>query len=642
MKLVAPVFLNYGMQEGLSSYAILCMLPDHQENLWFGYWNGLDRLQPDGRITSWDETDGLYHHTIKSMAADESGNIWIGTELGLNLFRSERIIKKNIVGFPKQSQIWSMLRDPEAGIWLGLKGTIVQLIQGQIQIMLGQSAGLPDDVIAPVFIDHQKRLWFGTETYGAGIFQNNTLMMLNRENGLPDNYIHCFFQDEPDRIWIGTNRGLTIWQNGRFKKLPFSEALIEHGPVYFVLRDSLQHLWFGTDYGLYEWTGTILHHFNTRDGLASDIVTCGSVKADGALWFGTQDGVSCLKPANRLVRIPVPAVYFDQIVAGDAERPISNYSVVGYPDRSIVFNFNALSFIDEKAIQFEWRLTGFDKSWIGPFPQRRIRYTNLGAGEYTFQVRAANRNGDWSVPAKFNFRVRPPYWETWWFITLVILFLSALLLLIYRYRMNQIRKIENMRSRIAADLHDDIASSLASVALYSEVIQRQLQPDSEAMRSLLNRISDLSREVMENIGIIVWAVDPRQDELNELLTYFQRHARQLCTTAGVSFLSQLPAELKPIILSPEQRRSIYLILKEGLNNVLRHAHCSQVIFACAYQDRILELSLQDNGHGFDLKSVTGGHGLENMTLRAQKIQADIQIVSQPGKGSAIHLRLRMT
>ncbi|MCI0514866.1 histidine kinase, partial [candidate division KSB1 bacterium] len=400
--------------------------------------------------------------------------------------------------------------------------------------------------------------------------------------------------------------------------------------------------WFGTDYGLYEWTGAALHHFNTRDGLASDIVTCGIVKADGALCFGTQDGVSCLKPSDRLTQIPVPALHFDQIVAGDAERLISNNSVVGYADRSMVFKFKALSFVDEKAIRFEWMLSGLDKSWIGPFPQRQVRYTNLGPGAYTFQVRAANRNGDWSAPVNFNFTVRPPYWATGWFISAVILFLLALLLLIYRYRIKQLRKIETMRSQIAADLHDDIASSLASVALYSEVIQRQLQPESEEVSSLLNRIRDLSREVMENIGIIVWAVDPRRDELSELLEYFQRHARQLCTTAGVSLLSQLPVELKPIILSPEQRRSIYLILKEGLNNVLRHARCSQVIFSCVYQDRVLELSLRDNGHGFDLKSLTGGHGLENMRLRAQKIQADLKIISQPGGGSAIHLRLRMT
>ncbi|MBN2093694.1 hypothetical protein JW964_29000 [candidate division KSB1 bacterium] len=642
MKLVAPVFLSYGMEEDLNSYTILCMLSDIQNNLWLGYWNGLDCVQPNGQISFWNETNGLYHHTVKSIAQDEDETIWIGTELGLNLFRSGKIYKKYMDGLPIKSEVWSMQPNPEAGIWLGLKGMIVYSIQGKTKIILGQSAGIPMDVITTLFVDHQQRLWFGTENHGVGMFEKDKLTLLNHENGLPSDNIHCFFQDEFNKIWIGTNRGLALWQDGQFEKLPFHEPRLEQETVYFVLRDSLRHLWFGTDYGLYEWNGTAMHHFNTHDGLACDIVTRGIVKTDGSLWFGTQDGLSCLKSTDRLQYVPVPNVYFDKILAGDAERPIYYNSVVAYSDRSIVFMFNALSYVDEKSIQFQWMLTGFDKSWNKPYHQHRVRYTNLGPGEYTFQVRAANRNGDWSVPVKFNFKVRPPYWATWWFILLVILFLSTLLWLIYQYRINQLRKIENMRSQIAADLHDDIASSLASIALYSEVIQRQLQSESAEARSLLSRISDLSREVMENIGIIVWAVDPRRDELKELLEYFQRHARQLCNIAGVTFLSHLPAELKPILLSPEQRRSIYLILKEGLNNILRHAYCSQVVFSCTYHDRILELSLQDDGLGFDVKSVTGGHGLANIRLRAQKIEADIQIVSQPGQGSVIHLRLRMT
>jgi signal transduction histidine kinase len=199
-----------------------------------------------------------------------------------------------------------------------------------------------------------------------------------------------------------------------------------------------------------------------------------------------------------------------------------------------------------------------------------------------------------------------------------------------------------MRTRIAADLHDDIASSLASVSLYSEVIQRQLQTASAEARSLLNRIRDLSQEVMENISTIVWTVDPRRDELSELLQYFQRYARQLCTTAGISFISQLPEKLKSIVLSPEQRRTIYLILKEGLTNVMRHAHCSQVEFSCTFKNHLLDISLQDNGQGFDLNAVNDGHGLTNMTTRAHTIGASVVITSQPIRGTEIRLRLRMT
>lgn len=643
MKLVPPVFLSYGMKEGLLSYEILCMFQDWQQNLWLGFWNGLNRIRPDGTISYWDESNGLWQHTINSLAEDENGTIWVGTELGINLFSSETIEKKNIVGFPPSSQIWSICHDPDEGLWLGTKGRIAKLIRGRTVIILGQKDGVPNDVIAPLFIDHQKRLWFGTDRHGAGIYQNDAITFLNREHGLPGNRVHCIFQhNDTGKIWIGTDHGVAIWRDGRFENLPFSTAILENNDVFFILQDSLQHLWFGTEHGLYEWTGGAMHNFSTRDGLASDIVPNGIVRADGSLWFGTKDGISYLSQSNRLHHIPMPTTYLDGVLAGDNEREVPNHSVVGYKDRSVVFKFNALSFIDEKAIEFQWQLIGFNRGWVEPLQQRRVRYTNLAPGKYTFQVRAANRNGDWSAPAQFDFRIRLPYWKTWWFISLVCLSLSAILLFIYRYRINQLRKIEAMRTRIAADLHDDIASSLASVSLYSEVIQRQLQTESEDARSLLTRIRDLSQEVMENISTIVWAVDPRRDELSELLQYFQRYARPLCTTAGVSFISQLSAALKPIILSPEQRRTIYLILKEGLANVLRHANCSQVEFSCTFQNHVIDLSLRDDGQGFDLKTVTDGHGLTNMAMRARTIGAEIQITSAPGKGTVIRLQLRMT
>jgi ligand-binding sensor domain-containing protein/two-component sensor histidine kinase len=641
MKLVAPVFSSYGMTDGLSGHEVLCMLLDRQQNLWLGMWNGLNRIKPDGQIQYWDETQGLWHHTVNSLAEDEQGNIWIGTQAGLNRFSSEKILKKAIAGFSAQRQIWSLDYDSDSGLWLAMKGMIIKLVQGRQAMMLSQPEGVPDDVIAPLLIDDQKRLWFGTQRFGAGIYQNDAILLLNRDNGLPGNQVHCIFQRQPGEIWIGTDHGPAIWSAGHWEELPFSTAFLENKAVYFILQDSLQHLWLGTDYGLYEWTGKALHHFTTREGLASDIVPNGIVTPDGSLWFGTRDGISFLSQSNRLQQVPVPRVYLDGVLVGDNAQPVANHSVIGYNDRSIVFQFNALSFVDERATRFQWRLTGIDKNWIEPLHQRRVRYTNLAPGKYTFQVRTANRNGAWSVPAQFDFRIQLPYWKTGWFFILVLAFLATILFLIDRYRINQLRKIETMRTRIAADLHDDIASSLASVSLYSEVIQRQLQNESEATRSLLNRIRDLSREVMENISTIVWTVDPRHDEFSDLIQYFQRYARPLCITAGVTFMSHFPAKMKATILTPEQRRTVYLILKEGLANVLRHADCSQVEFSGTFQNHIIELSLRDNGQGFDMKTALEGHGLLNMKTRARTIGANLQIISEPGAGTVIHLRLRI-
>jgi signal transduction histidine kinase len=201
--------------------------------------------------------------------------------------------------------------------------------------------------------------------------------------------------------------------------------------------------------------------------------------------------------------------------------------------------------------------------------------------------------------------------------------------------------VERMRTRIAADLHDDIASSLSSVALYSDILGRELRAQPGDVPVLLSRISALSREVMSNISLIVWAVDPRRDELAEVFQYFQRHAAQLCSAVGVSFVARLPDETKSIALTPDERRMVFLILKEALNNALKHSHCSHIFYACRIVDHTMEMTLQDDGKGFSPGDRTQGHGLQNMLARASTIGAQVAIDSNPGRGTTLQLSMRI-
>jgi signal transduction histidine kinase len=578
------------------------------------------------------------------MAEDEQGRLWLGTLLGMNNF-SGKIGKPMGPVVAAGSRIGNICRGHNGEMWVEAGGRLLRLVDGRITEVLGEEHGVPSDYLGPLLVDRAGTLWFGTVQHGAGFYRDGRIGRLTTESGLPDNRVHWFYEDSGGRLWIATERGVGILRDGRCERAPFSDVSLDGKAVYFVVEDSLHHFWFGTQSGVYEWTGSGFQHFTMRDGLGADFVDHAMAAHDGGLWFGTRGGVSRLDRAGRHYPTPTPAVYLGAVTAGEQNRLLKNGGVVSYTDRSIVFRFNALSFVDEAAMQFQWRMEGLDSGWQPPHKQRRVRYTNLEGGKYVFAVRAANRNGSWSEPVRWSFRVRPPFWKTWRFVALAFIFGGSMLALLYRYRVNQLLKMERMRSRIAADLHDDIASSLASVALYAEVIERQLQHASAEVRSHLGRIRDLSREVMDNIGTIVWVVDPRHDELAELLAYFLRQAGQLCAAAGVVFDSQLPEKVKPIALSPDQRRTIYLILKEGLNNILRHAGSTRVEFICTLRDGIVKLELRDNGRGFESGRAglrNGGHGLANMEARAAAIGADLQIASEPGRGTTISLRIRMT
>jgi signal transduction histidine kinase len=181
---------------------------------------------------------------------------------------------------------------------------------------------------------------------------------------------------------------------------------------------------------------------------------------------------------------------------------------------------------------------------------------------------------------------------------------------------------------------------LSSVAIYAAVIQQNLREVPESVSSLLDRIRDLSRESIENIGLIVWSVDPARDELKEVFRYFQRYAAQVSQAAGIEFSMKLPDGVASVLLTPEQRRTLFLILKESLNNALRHSRCSRIVFTCSLHGHMLHLALTDNGSGFSQMS-TGGHGLHNMRSRGESIGARVEVSSAPGKGTTVAVSLRM-
>lgn len=642
IKLSHPWILSYGMRDGLSSHAALSVLEDSHGDVWVGMYHGLTKISPNGSVSSWNESSGLLHHTVRSIGEDSEGRLWLSTPLGVNIMEHKRILRSPVPELDGKIDAWGFCVDPRGGMWLGLRGKLVKVKGNNVVLSLDSTNGLTSDVAQPLCVDHSGRVWFTNGDLGLVSYAEGKIRSMTNQGGLPYDRVHCVFQDSRGRIWIGTESGVVQWSDSIEQSTLFEESTFATVAVYIIMEDSSGHIWFGTDHGAFEYTGTSLQQYTVAEGLSSDIIQAGIVSQQGEVWLGTHGGISRFEKQREAYTVPVPLVYFKNVLAGDMSQSISEGGTVKYDDRSLVFLFNSLSYVNEGDLQFQWMLQGLDAGWLPPQKQRQVRYTNVSPGKYIFNVRAANKNGAWSQLASFSFTVLPPFWQNWWFILLCLVVATSALYAVYRYRLGQMLKVERMRTRIAADLHDDIASSLSSVALYSDVIQRDLTNAPDHIRATLSRIRDLSREVMESIGLIVWAVDPRRDELTQVFQYFQQYATQLCSAAGVSFLSNLPNDMKSVRLTPDQRRTIFLILKEALNNTLRHSGCSRVTYNCNMNNNMLEMMLRDDGKGFTSGEQQDGHGLQNMRNRASAIGANVQIESSSGEGTTISLCLRMT
>ncbi len=214
-------------------------------------------------------------------------------------------------------------------------------------------------------------------------------------------------------------------------------------------------------------------------------------------------------------------------------------------------------------------------------------------------------------------------------------------LAINRYRLRQRMKELELRNRIAADLHDEIGSSLSSISMLSQVAVRQSIPDDGHQRDILSRVSANARETMEKMSDIVWMIKPGENDEQGLLERMERYAYELCAMQQVAYTISGKEQLQAANLTMQQRRNVYLIFKEALNNAVKYSGTPTVAIGIEIRHRRLALSVQDHGRGFDATSADfrGGNGLKNMRRRAEEIGGVLTVASAPGRGTRVSLEV---
>jgi len=276
---------------------------------------------------------------------------------------------------------------------------------------------------------------------------------------------------------------------------------------------------------------------------------------------------------------------------------------------------------------YRYRLSGIDKNWVRSFDSS-VQYTNLDPGAYRFEVRASNESGVWSEPTSLAFVIEPPFWQSWWFRTLLIATVFGLAWLAYRMRVSRLLALEHLRTRIASDLHDDIGATLTHIALGSETILNTREPD--AIKRTARKIGQLSREVTQTFSDIVWSIDARNDSTSDLLDRMKDFAYQTLTPQEIeySFHVQGFAREKPLPVS--LRQNIYLIFKEAITNTVKHGNADTVRISITNNKHDFRLMIEDNGSGLAPNDRKEGNGLKNMRLRAQRIAGELEIESVAG------------
>jgi signal transduction histidine kinase len=317
----------------------------------------------------------------------------------------------------------------------------------------------------------------------------------------------------------------------------------------------------------------------------------------------------------------------------------------------VELRYTALSFCAPQRVRFRYRLEKVDAGWVEAGVRRSAYYSHLAPGSYRFQVVACNNDGVWNTAgAAAVLEVLPHFWQTWWFapscwlggVCLVGTGVITTLRRRHRVRVETLeraRLLERERGRIARDLHDDLGSGLTDIGTTSALGQHPSVPLEEA-REYFREISQQSNDMVMALDEIVWAVNPKNDDLGSLATYFSQFAEHFVRLTPLRCRFEIPEKLPRLPLNAEQRHSLFLAFKEALQNAVKHAAATSLRVSITVESGELTVILEDDGCGFGTGAPkAGADGLRNMRERMEQLRGRCEIVSAPGHGTRVIFRV---
>ena len=358
---------------------------------------------------------------------------------------------------------------------------------------------------------------------------------------------------------------------------------------------------------------------------------------DNTFYFGGVNGLNYFKPSDITLDNYSPAVVISRIRVFD--KPIKGEHdnlVFDMDENYFSFEFASLDFKNSSKNKYKYILEGLDSKWsYTDANNRKVFYTNLSPGDYTFRVMGTNEDGIWSTnEAKVTITILSPFWLRWWFISLVILVIGSIIVFFINQRIRYLVALDKLKTNIAADLHDNVGAGLTEISILSELATNFINNPSNAIKHM-KQISELSRQLVESMSDIVWVVNPNRDTLSDLIVRLKDMYGELFADLNIALNTSDLSALESVKLPMDFRQNIYLILKESINNCIKHSNCSEIDIIVKIEKNDLSISLKDNGVGFDVNNHKFGNGLNNIVERCLKIGGRVEINSQLGNGTTI-------
>ncbi len=547
-----------------------------------GQTSGLHRLH-DGRLTTFSLPQA--RDFVRAFAEDSRGDIWAGTIAG-RLLRVREVGPDDVTPaqFPADASIRSLQGSAGGGLWIG-------------------------------FANH-----------GFGRLTGNVFVRADLEAGLRDEAVSQLAEDTRGDLWIGGDRGYSRIALREFASFASGET-VKLRRRRFSLGEGIPALQAG---------------FSFSPNAAK--------LADGRLAFATSVGAVLVDPAKS-AKSEKPLVHLLSIeVDGRKISLAPSGSELRIPSRGprLSVEFTAIDLAAPENVYFRYRLQGYDSGWSEPTQERRAVYARLPPGRYGFQVAASSSAGEWSAkPAGFSVTVVPTLAETVWARILALaLFTSAIALLVRQISMRRVRRrlrqaerdaaIERERTRIARDMHDELGATLTQIALLGELPGSADSTGPHGPGGGI--ISQTARRAMKSLDEIVWAVNPQNDRLEDLLDYLGQFAAEYLDIAGIRCRLEFPETIPEQVISGEARHQFFLAAREAVHNIVKHSGATEVYLQAEILPEVFTMSIRDNGRGFQNGAADRfANGLHNITERLALVGGSSRVETISGQGTKVIL-----
>lgn len=679
---------------------------DREGNLWFMSENGVDRIRetrlsvqdmpaastdfsittgPDGEVwisshSSRDPispptfaiaTDGrridgkeMYSATAGTLGAD--GALWFGDPHWLWSRRDGKVERWPLPPALQRQPVQALAMGDDGQLWVSVARRGVQTFSNGAWLAGGGHAALAERTALALHADSAGRIWFGYAGNSMAMLHGGQLRHFGAADGLAVGNVLAMFSRR-GTLWIGGDQGLARFAAGRFVMLNDSDGRPFAG-ISGIVETAQGELWLHGSDGLVRIGAADLaaalrgqqdrvaaEHFGYLDGYTgapqqlrplNTLIEAG----DGRLWYATSSSVGLIDP-RRIGRNPVAPTPLITWLNTDRQRHRATNGIqLPQHTHNLNIDFTAAVLSVPERARFRTRLIGQDHAWRDAGALRQAFYTNLGPGDYRFEVMAANEDGLWSAaPASLSFRIAPAFYQTAWFKLACAALLATALYLLYQWRLAQMtaRVVERMRARldererIARTLHDTFLQSVHGLTLRFHGIKAGL-PKNDAIQRQIDDALDAADAVAEEGREQLMELRVNHACRGELAPALQA-VGAAATQHDAAFT--LHEQGLRRALQAEIQDELFAIGREAILNALRHAGGSEVAVQLQYGAASLTLEVRDNGAGLPAEVLSAGRrerhwGLTGMRERAARIGARLAIHSAPGAGTRVVLTLR--